>query len=142
MVSFTVNGKEYKVVFGYGLLTRTDVLDKIEKFSNGSERNLRSLISTLPELLLSGLQKKHKDEFGYESESERETALDKVCDLLDDYESESTEENPKSGWDMYQMLNSELEKNGFLSGLMNKVADVQAQEQNATKIPQDHRKKN
>lgn len=28
MVTFNVHGKEYKVVFGYGLLTKTDVLDK------------------------------------------------------------------------------------------------------------------
>ena len=26
MVTFNVHGKEYKVVFGYGLLTKTDVL--------------------------------------------------------------------------------------------------------------------
>ena len=30
MVTFNVHGKEYKVVFGYGLLTKTDVLDKVQ----------------------------------------------------------------------------------------------------------------
>lgn len=142
MVTFNVNGKEYKVVFGYGLLTQSDVLDKVQEITSGQERNLQKLISILPELLLAGLQKKHKDEFGYETESERTVVFQKVCDLLDDYEDEGTEENPKSGFDLYKILSSELEKNGFLSGLLNTVADAQAQEKNATKIPQDHKKKN
>ncbi len=142
MVTFAVNGKEYKVVFGYGLLTQSDVLDKVQEITSGQERNLQKLISILPELLLAGLQKKHKDEFGYETESERTVAFQKVCDLLDDYEDEGTEENPKSGFDLYKILDTELEKNGFLSGLLNTVADAQAQEKNATKLPRDHKKKN
>jgi hypothetical protein len=138
MVTFNVHGKEYKVVFGYGLLTKTDVLDKVQGITDGKERSLQKMISLLPELLLAGLQKKHKEEFGYESDSEKEAALD----LLDDYEDEGTEENPKSGFDLYQLLDKELEKNGFLSGLLNAVAEAQAVEKNATKLPQDHKKKN
>ena len=137
MVTFNVHGKEYKVVFGYGLLTKTDVLDKVQGITDGKERSLQKMISLLPELLLAGLQKKHKEEFGYESDSEKEAALDKVCDLLD----EGTEESPKSGFDLYQLLDKELEKNGFLSGLLNAVAEAQAVEKNATKLPQDHKKK-
>ena len=30
MVTFNVQGKEYKVVIAYGLLTKTDVLDKVQ----------------------------------------------------------------------------------------------------------------
>lgn len=114
MVTFNVHGKEYKVVFGYGLLTKTDVLDKVQGITDGKERSLQKMISLLPELLLAGLQKKHKEEFGYESDSEKEAALDKVCDLLDDYEDEGTEENPKSGFDLYQLLDKELEKMVFI----------------------------
>lgn len=142
MVTFSANGKEYKIVFGYGLLTQSDVLDKVQEITGGKERDIKKLISILPELLLAGLQKKHKEEFGYETESERAVAFQKVCDLLDDYESEGTEENPKSGFDLYKILSSELEKNGFLSGLLNTVADAQAQEKNATKLPLDHKQKN
>ena len=106
MVTFNVHGKEYKVVFGYGLLTKTDVLDKVQGITDGKERSLHKMISLLPELLLAGLQKKHKEEFGYESDSEKEAVLNKVCDLLDDYEDEGTEENPKSGFDLYQLCSS------------------------------------
>ena len=55
---------------------------------------------------------------------------------------EGTEENPKSGFDLYQLLDKELEKNGFLSGLLNAVAEAQAVEKNATKLPRDRKKKN
>lgn len=113
MVTFNVHGKEYKVVFGYGLLTKTDVLDKVQGITDGKERSLQKMISLLPELLLAGLQKKHKEEFGYESDSEKEAALDKVCDLLDDYEDEGTEENPKSGFDLYQLLDKNWRKMVF-----------------------------
>ena len=121
MVTFNVQGEEYKVVFGYGLLTKTDVLDKVQGITDGKERSLQKMISLLPELLLAGLQKKHKEEFGYESDSEKEVVLNKVCDLLDDYEDEGTEENPKSGFDLYQLLDKELEKNGFAFLLDNTI---------------------
>lgn len=75
MVTFNVHGKEYKVVFGYGLLTKTDVLDKVQGITDGKERSLQKMISLLPELLLAGLQKKHKEEFGYESDSEKKLFL-------------------------------------------------------------------
>ena len=41
MVTFNVHGKEYKVVFGYGLLTKTDVLDKVQGITDGKERSLQ-----------------------------------------------------------------------------------------------------
>ena len=83
MVTFNVHGKEYKVVFGYGLLTKTDVLDKVQGITDGKERSLQKMISLLPELLLAGLQKKHKEEFGYESDSEKE-AKQKCKEMKED----------------------------------------------------------
>lgn len=139
MISFNVNGKEYKVKFGYGVLCETDILDRI---TNLSRENLTfsTTMSVLPELLLAGLQKKHPDEFGYETESEKKVAMKKVYDLLDDYEDESTEEKPKNGYILYDQLQDELMSNGFLSGMQSKVAEKVAQETDATKIPQDHKK--
>jgi len=34
-------GKEYKVVFGYGLLTKTDVLDKVQGITDGKREAFR-----------------------------------------------------------------------------------------------------
>lgn len=135
MITLKVNNKEYKLVFGYGALLKTDILDRIQ---NSNKEGLKGAISLLPELLLVGLQKRHKDEFGWETESEKEVALDKVYDLLDEYESESTDDNPQDGFMLLQQMNDELGKNGFLSRIMKMV---EAENQNATKIPQDHKKK-
>lgn len=135
MITLKVNDKDYKLVFGYGALLKTDILDRIQ---NSNKEGLKGAISLLPELLLVGLQKRHKDEFGWETESEKEVALDKIYDLLDEYENESTEDNPQDGFMLLQQMNDELGKNGFLSRIM-KIAE--AESQNATKIPQDHKKK-
>ena len=138
MFSFAVKGKEYKIQFGYGTLCETDILDRLGKLGNSG---ISEAMQLLPEMLLAGLQKRHSDEFGYETEEEKKTAIRKVYDLLDEYEDEGTEEAPKSGFDLYESLNTELEKNGFLSGMLNNLAKEQAKEKNATKIPQDHKAK-
>lgn len=136
MFSFNVNGKEYKVKFGYGVLCETNLIDEL---SNGTkEEKFNKLISILPELLLAGLQKKHFDEFGYETESEKKIALRKVYDLLDDYEEESTEENAKNGFMLFEKLQKDLMSNGFLSGMTKKQEEL-AKQQDATIIPQDHK---
>lgn len=138
MFSFKVKDKEYKVKFGYEVLSQSDVLMRTSNLGNVNDP--RAILSLLPELLLAGLQKKHKEEFGYETEEEKKTAYGKVCDLLDDYEDESTEENPKNGFELFQGLNKELEKNGFLSGMLKAMEEAE-KEQKVTKMPQDHKKK-
>lgn len=139
MFTFKVGDKEYKVKYGYGVLCNSDLIDKVT--SIGQENNgFKGAMKTVAELILAGLQKCHKDEFGYETESEEETALEKVYDLMDEYEEESTEENPQSGYTLFEKCNDELMKNGFLSQ-MRKNAEENAKEQDATVIPQDHKAK-
>ena len=139
MFSFKVGDKEYKVKYGYGVLCNSDLIDKVT--SIGQENNgFKGAMKTVAELILAGLQKCHKDEFGYETESEEETALAKVYDLMDEYEEESTEENPQSGYTLFEKCNEELMKNGFLSQ-MRKNAEENAKAQDATAIPQDHKPK-
>lgn len=139
MFSFTVNGKEYKVKYGYRVLCNSDLIDKVT--SIGQENNgFKGAMKTVAELILAGLQKCHKDEFGYETENEEETALAKVYDLMDEYEEESTEENPQSGYTLFEKCNEELMKNGFLSQ-MRKNAEENAKVQDATVIPLDRKAK-
>lgn len=139
MFSFSANGKTYKVKFGYGVLTQSDILTQVS--SMGAINNPKDMIKMLPELILVGLQKKHKDEFGYETEEEKKTAYDKVCDLLDDYEDESTEENPHNGFTLFEKASQELEKNGFLSGMVKAMEEKSEEEKKLPKTPQDHKKK-
>ena len=139
MFSFSANGKTYKVKFGYGVLTQSDILTQVS--SMGAINNPKDMIKMLPELILVGLQKKHKDEFGYETEEEKRIAYENVCDLLDDYEDESTEENPHNGFTLFEKASQELEKNGFLSGMVKAMEEKSEEEKKLPKTPQDHKKK-
>lgn len=142
MFSFRVSDKEYKVRFGYGVLCKTDLIDRVANLSNqkDEEHAFQNMMTTVAELLLAGLQKKHSDEFGYETDLEKKDVLEKVYDLMDDYEDESTEERPQDGYTLFEMLQKELMANGFLSKITREVGKV-AEKQNATVIPQDHKKK-
>ena len=138
MVTFNVEEKTYKVRFGYGVLSETDILDKVSEMGNidtSKPGAMKKLISVLPELLLAGLQKYHKETFGYETEEEKKEAFEKVCDLLDKYEEEGTEDVPKNGFEMLNKLSKELMDNGFLSGIQNSA------EKESTVVPMDHQKK-
>lgn len=145
MFSITVNDKEYKVRFSYGVLRKTDLIERVISIDEEMQANpklaLQKLMQTNAELLLAGLQKRHAEEFGYETETEKEAALDKIDNLIDDYEDESTEENPKDCYVLFKELQNELMKNGFLSILANAAADEVATDQDATVVPQDHKKK-
>lgn len=138
MFSFKVNDKEYKVKFGYLVLSQSDILTKISGL--GGINDPKSIIALLPELILAGLQKKHKEEFGYETEEEKKIAYEKVCDLLDDYEDEESEDSQHDCFALFSKAKEELENNGFLSGMM-KAAEEAEKNQKVTKIPQDHKKK-
>ena len=145
MYEFRVNDKIYKVKYGYGVLYKSDLIDRIMNSMSDEDptAQARNIIGLTAELLLEGLQKKHSDEFGYETDSEREQMILKVCDMLDDYEDENLDadgNHMKDGFTLFNDLQGELVKNGFLSRIMNETQEVAA-EQNATVVPQDHQKK-
>lgn len=149
MYEFKVNGKTYKVKYGYGVLYKSDLIDRVLTASTGDAEKpadaIKNLIGLTGELLLAGLQKNHRDEFGYDpdSETERNAMILKACDLIDDYEEEHTDEDGNrdaDGFSLFNDLQGELEKNGFLSMITTAGAEAIA-EQNATKVPQDHKKR-
>ena len=93
MFSFSVNDKTYKVKFGYGVLTQSDILTQVS--SMGSITNPKDMIKMLPELILAGLQRKHKDEFGYETEEEaREESEFAKEEYMNDWDIEGSEYDP------------------------------------------------
>ena len=148
MYEFKVNGNKYKVKFGYGVLYKSDLIDRVLTASTGDAEKpadaIKNLIGLTAELLLAGLQKKHSDEFGYdpESEEERNEMIIKVCDLIDDFEDEHTDEDGNrdaDGFTLFNDLQGELEKNGFLSMITTAGAEAAAN-QDATIVPQDHKK--
>lgn len=142
MYELKVNDKIYKVRFGYYELYQNDLMDRFFEAMDGGADNasatIKNLMGLTGELLLAGLQYYHDDEFGYdpESQTERKQMLRKACRLVDDYEEEHVAEE-KGGFDLFNDLQAELEKNNFLSRIT-KVGMEAAAEQNATVVPQDH----
>lgn len=128
MYIFKIHGKEYKVRFTYRMICEGDLLDKVTAIGDFSELDAKGIIGklaiTTAELLLAGLQKYHSDEFGYKNEEDRKALIDEILDMFDDYEDESTEEHPQSAFTLFTDLQGELERNGFLSAMMNATAEA------------------
>lgn len=146
MKTIKINNKEYKLKFGYASLYRTGILNRLQdaqsifnpdKNSNeGAFDKIEKLMGVTAEAFLAGLQKYHKDEFGYETESEREKMIDKVCDLFDDM---ADEDETIGVMEIFTMINEELVEQGFLARLFKSAQEIVSQE-DATVIPMDHKK--
>lgn len=140
MYIFKIHGKEYKVRFTYRMICKDDLLDKISgmDLENMDARGIvDKLTTTTAELLLAGLQKYHKDEFGYNNDEEKAQRVDQMLDLFDDYEDESTEEHEQSAASLYRDLQSELEKNGFLSTMLKAATEAETMEKTADTVKKD-----
>lgn len=135
MFSFSVGNKEYKVRFGYRVLCKTDLIDRVVSLTNQKDGDhaFQYMMNTVAELMLAGLQKYHGDEFGYKTEKEKESSLEKVYDILDLYEDEGTEESPQDGYTMFENLQNELMANGFLSGIQKRASDQEKEKKNPVK---------
>lgn len=148
-----INGKEYKLKFGYRSLYRTGILKRLQdaqqifdnksddgavdnKSDDGAFDKIEKLMGVTAEAFLAGLQKFHKDEFGYTTESEREAMIDKVCDLFDDL---ADEDETIGILEIFTMINEELIERGFLARLFQSSQELISQEE-ATVIPMDHKK--
>lgn len=133
MYIFKVHGKEYRVRFTYRMICDGDLLDKVSDMTNFGDADAKGvmskLVKTTAELLLAGLQKYNSKEFSYSTDKEKEERIAEMLDTFDDYEDESTEEHPQSAFTLFQDLQDELEKNGFLSAMMRSAAEAEQMEQ-------------
>lgn len=129
MYIFKVHGKEYKVRFTYRTICRGDVLDRftaaMQVEDMGVKEMLNHIVTVTAETLLAGLQKFHSNEFGYDTDEQKQKLIDDIFDLFDDYEDESTEDHPQSAATLFTDLKDELEKNGFLSAMSQVAEDVE-----------------
>ena len=120
-----IDGKDYKIKFGYKPTLKEHVISKIVKFSGMSDENgdvdmedLEELLLYLPEILLVGLQVHHKDfRYDYDTKDGKEDQLDKVCDLIDKY----TENSDSSVMDLVNGLQEALLEDSFLANMFRKA---------------------
>lgn len=125
MYALKIDGKEYKVKFGFNSFCDTDLMDRtkdlIMLFQNEQVSDdqgaamlgkIKDLFICVRDLLFAGFQKFNPVE-----------SPQAVGDLLDLYHDEGTEENPHGIMNLFEDLGNELMSEGFLGDLMRTGAE-------------------
>lgn len=122
MTVISVNGKEYKIEFGYNSFCDTDLMDRTQSLITMFSANdaatdddvkamgkIKDLFCCVRELIFVGLEKHNPV-----------NDLKACGNLLDDYYAET-----KTGlFDLFTMLAEELTNQGFLTDLLQKVEET------------------
>lgn len=138
MIILKVSDAEYKVKFGYKALAQAKVLPKVISLFKEREAMVEKQSKVLPEfedeydfgmdhvklldriivltgeLLLAGLQRYHKDDFGcdFTDCDSISQAMDSVGNFIDDYMDENEDTSIE---DLFELLTDDLFNSGFLS---------------------------
>ena len=133
MKTIKIGEKEYKIQFGYIATAKSGIIRElvnIERMIGDGEsaiENLDKILMFIPEIMLVGLQKFHREEFGYNYDTKegKDEAFEKVSQLVDDYF--DGEDADFKG--LFNSLEEELLHNGFLSSMFNEEQEIQNKEQ-------------
>lgn len=129
MTTLKFGDKELKIKYGYEATIKSGIIRELMNMDKTTEdmESVEKILLFVPEMLLVGLQKFHKKEFGYDpaNKDQKEACLEKVYGLLDDYfDGEDGDIQT-----LFMVLQKELFENGFLSKMakMKKPPVVQAE---------------
>lgn len=119
MTKIKIGKKEYSIYFAMQPTVQSGIVGKVaqvEKRQEWDTENFGDFLATLTELLLVGLQKNYKDEFGYNylTGEGKDEALSKAYELMDQL---AEDEGEYDYTDLYADLNAELLENGFFAKL-------------------------
>lgn len=116
-MELTIKNKKYDVKFAYIATVKSGIIRKLVGI--GSEEgdaigNIETMLQIVPEILLVGLQKNHRKEFGYNYDTleGRDEALEKTYDLVENYIDEGNDFK-----DLFTGLQDEMVSNSFLAKL-------------------------
>lgn len=144
MKTIKIGEKEYKIQFGYIATAKSGIIKELVKIEDllgdGSSviENLDKILMFIPELMLVGLQKFHRDEFGYNYDTKegRDEAFEKASQLVDDYF-----DSEDAGFkELFNALEEELLHNGFLSSMFREEQESQSKEQSQTQTKKEKEK--
>lgn len=129
MTKIKIGKNEYQIYFAMqptiqiGIIKKLAALGDIEM----SIDNIGSLLETITEVLLVGLQKNHKDEYGfnYVTGDGKDEAMAKAYELMDEY----AEDENADYFDLYSKLENELLENGFFAKLFRQEKEKNETEQ-------------
>lgn len=132
MMTLKVGEKELSVKFGYEPTLKSRLLSRMAKMSvemyekDGDMEMIEDMLLFIPEVLLIGLQKEHKEEYGYNLdtregyEEQKVKAFALVAELLDNDEVDAI--------DLFNELQEEMTKNGFLKKMFEKEVEKAAEQ--------------
>lgn len=139
MTKVKIGKKEYKIYFAMEPTVKSGILSKMARLQDAEMDidNIGNLLGIMTELLLVGLQKFHREEFGYkyDSEEEKDAAMSKAYSLMDEI-ADSNDEMDYIG--LYNKLQAELLENGFFAKMFRQeVEKAQNAEQLAMNLPEE-----
>ena len=115
-----LGNSEYSIKFGFKPTLKSHLIKDVSESVSEQDGSLESveklLLETLPKMLLVGLQVSHKDEFGYDYDTNEkyDEQFNKVLDLL----SEKIDDGEIDCIELFNELENELESNSFLAKMM------------------------
>lgn len=115
-----LGNSEYSIKFGFKPTLKShlikDVSESVDEQDGSLESVEKLLLETLPKMLLVGLQVNHKDEFGYDYDTNEkyDEQFNKVLNLL----SEKIDDGEIDCIELFNELENELESNSFLAKMM------------------------
>lgn len=115
-----LGNSEYSIKFGFKPTLKSHLIKDVSESVSEQDGSLESveklLLETLPNMLLVGLQVNHKDEFGYDYDTNEkyDEQFNKVLNLL----SEKIDDGEIDCIELFNELENELESNSFLAKMM------------------------
>jgi hypothetical protein len=115
-----LGNSEYSIKFGFKPTLKSHLIKDVSEPVSEQDGSLESveklLLETLPKMLLVGLQVNHKDEFGYDYDTNEkyDEQFNKVLNLL----SEKIDDGEIDCIELFNELENELESNSFLAKMM------------------------
>lgn len=138
MKTLSVNGKEYKIKFGYNAFCDTDLMERVKDMANifkdSSVENdndisgigkIKELFIVVRELLYVGFKKYNPVD-----------DIQEIGNILDDYSDEETDEQ-RGLFQLFSILSDELMNMGFLKEIL---GNANPEMMDGAKAPQDHKK--
>lgn len=129
MTKIKIGKNEYQIYFAMQPTIQTGIIKKLAALGDieMSIDNIGSLLETITEVLLVGLQKNHKDEYGfnYVTGDGKDEAMAKAYELMDEY----AEDENADYFDLYSKLENELLENGFFAKLFRQEKEKNETEQ-------------
>lgn len=115
-----LGNSEYSIKFGFKPTLKSHLIKDVSESVSEQDGSLESaeklLLETLPKMLLVGLQVNHKDEFGYDYDTNEkyDEQFNKVLNLL----SEKIDDGEIDCIELFNELENELESNSFLAKMV------------------------